>query len=134
MKIETIEHRKKLKRKVEGISAALLPFEADGRVAVEAFQRHLRATQQAGLMNAVNMDTGHVNFLSEGEKLNVLRWTREALGRNTQFVAGACIEGQDGDVVALYRKQMDAIASHGAIPILFQTQRLHGKSTAEKAA
>src|SRR5262249_38870587 len=30
--------------------------------------------------------------------------------------------------------QMDAIASHGAIPILFQTQRLHGKSAAEKAA
>jgi len=134
MSIETMIRKKQPGRKVQGIAAALLPFEADGRVAVEAFQQHLRATQQAGLMNAVNMDTGYVNFLSEGEKLDVLRWTREALGRNTQFVAGAYIEGQDGDVVALYRKQMDAIASHGAIPILFQTQRLHGKSTAEKAA
>ena len=134
MSIEMMIRKKQPGRKVQGIAAALLPFEADGRVAVEAFQQHLRATQQAGLMNAVNMDTGYVNFLSEGEKLDVLRWTREALGRNTQFVAGAYIEGQDGDVVALYRKQMDAIASHGAIPILFQTQRLHGKSTAEKAA
>src|SRR5215475_5042199 len=104
MKIETIEHRKKLKRKVEGIAAALLPFEADGRVAVEAFQRHLRATQQAGLMNAVNMDTGYVNFLGETEKLDVLRWAREALGADAPFVAGAYIEGQDGDVVTLYRK------------------------------
>src|SRR5262249_12705822 len=30
--------------------------------------------------------------------------------------------------------QMDPIVAHGAIPILFQTQRLHGKSAAEKAA
>jgi 4-hydroxy-tetrahydrodipicolinate synthase len=134
MKIEAIEQRKKLKRKVEGISAALLPFEADGRVAVEAFQRHLRATQAAGLMNAVNMDTGYVNFLNETEKLDVLGWAREALGVGVPFVAGAYIEGQEGDVVGLYRKQMDSIVKHGGIPILFQTQRMHGKSSAEKAA
>ena len=47
MNIEAMEQRKKLKRKVEGIAAALLPFEADGRVAVAAFQKHLRATQAA---------------------------------------------------------------------------------------
>ena len=134
MNLETVIQKKQPGRKVEGIAAALLPFEADGRVAVEAFQKHLRATQAAGLMNAVNMDTGYVNFLGDAEKLDVLRWTREALGPNVPFVAGAYIEGQDGDVVALYRKQMDAIAAHGGIPILFQTQRLHGRSSAEKAA
>lgn len=121
-------------RKVQGIAAALLPYAADGRVAVEAFQRHLQATQQAGLMNAVNMDTGYVNYLSEGEKNDVLRWTREALGDDVAFVAGAYIEGQGGDVVALHRKQMDEIAARGGIPILFQTSRLHGKSAKEKAA
>ena len=119
---------------MQGIAAALLPFEADGRIAVEAFQNHLRATHCAGLMNAVNMDTGYVNYLSEPEKLDVLRWTREALGKETPFVGGAYIEGQSGDIVALYRKQMDAIVAHGGIPILFQTSRLHGKSSAEKAA
>ena len=134
MKIETIVERQKLRRKVQGIAAALLPFEADGRIAVEAFQNHLRATHCAGLMNAVNMDTGYVNYLSEPEKLDVLRWTREALGKETPFVGGAYIEGQSGDIVALYRKQMDAIVAHGGIPILFQTSRLHGKSSAEKAA
>jgi 4-hydroxy-tetrahydrodipicolinate synthase len=119
---------------VEGIAAALLPLDANGRVAVEAFQNHLCATDRAGLMNAVNMDTGYVNFLSEEEKLDVLRWAREALGEGVPFVAGAYIEGQDGDVVALYRKQMDAITASGGIPILFQTSRLHEKTSAEKAA
>jgi dihydrodipicolinate synthase/N-acetylneuraminate lyase len=134
MNIESIDERRQLRRKVQGIAAALLPFEADGRTAVEAFQNHLRATHRAGLMNAVNMDTGYVNYLSEPEKLGVLRWTREALGSDVPFVGGAYIEGQPGDTLALYRQQMDVIVAHGGIPILFQTSRLHGKSSAEKAA
>jgi 4-hydroxy-tetrahydrodipicolinate synthase len=134
MKIESILRRKQPGRKVQGIAAALLPFEANGRVAVEAFQKHLGATHRAGLMNAVNMDTGYVNFLSEEEKLDVLRWAREVLGAGVPFVAGAFIESQDGEVVALYRKQIAAIVEHGGIPILFPTSRLHGKTPAEKAA
>ncbi len=134
MKIESIVQRQQLGRKVQGIAAALLPFEADGRMAVEAFQNHLRATHRAGLMNAVNMDTGYVNYLSEAEKFDVLRWAREALGKDAPFVGGAYIEGQNGDIVELYRKQMDVILGHGGIPILIQTSRLHGKSSTEKAA
>jgi dihydrodipicolinate synthase/N-acetylneuraminate lyase len=134
MKIESIVERRKFRRKVQGIAAALLPFETDGRIAVEAFQNHLRATHRAGLMNAVNMDTGYVNYLSDAEKLDVLRWTREALGKDVPFVGGAYMEGQPGDTLGLYRKQMDAIVAHGGIPILFQTSRLHGNTSAEKAA
>jgi len=134
MNIESIDERRRLRRKVQGIAAALLPLEADGRIAVEAFQNHLRATHGAGLMNAVNMDTGYVNYLSETEKLDVLRWTREGLGNDVLFVGGAYIEGQPGDTITLYRKQMDAIVAHGGIPILFQTSQLHGKSSDEKAA
>ena len=134
MKIGSIVQRQQLGRKVHGIAAALLPFEADGRIAVEAFQNHLRATDRAGLMNAVNMDTGYVNCLSDSEKQDVLRWTKEALEKNVPFVAGAYIEGQTGDIVELYRKQMDVIVGHGGVPILFQTSRLQGKTSAEKAA
>ncbi len=134
MKIESLMERRQLRRKVQGIAAALLPFERDGCVAVEAFQRHLAATQRAGLMNAVNMDTGYVNYLSEREKREVLRWTREALGKDAAFVGGAYIENQEGDVVALYRAQIESILAFGGIPILFQTARLHGKSAQEKAA
>jgi len=134
MKIATLIERRQPCRKVQGIAAALLPYESDGRVAVEAFQQHLIATHRAGLMNAVNMDTGYVNYLSEAEKRDVLRWTVEALGKNVPFVGGAYIEPHTGDVVALYRQQIDAIVRAGGVPILFQTARLHGLSSQQKAA
>jgi len=131
--IKGIELRRQFGRKVQGIAAAMLPFQSNGRIAVEAFQRHLSATQAAGLMNAVNMDTGYVNYLSEIQKKNVLGWTREALGKNVPFVAGAYIENLDGNVVALYRRQLDCIVAAGGIPILFQTARLKGSSGSELA-
>ncbi len=119
-------------RKVHGIAAALLPFESDGRVAVDAFQKHLLATHRAGLENAVNMDTGYVSLLSDAEKRKVLQWTREALGKDLPFVAGAFIEGQTGRIAELYRKQMDVIFRFGGTPILFQTSQLHGRPAKEK--
>ncbi|MBV9887031.1 MAG: dihydrodipicolinate synthase family protein [Acidobacteria bacterium] len=135
MTIESLLSRKKPRRKIEGIAAALLPYADNGRIAVDEFQRHLVATHKAGLQNAVNMDTGYVNYLSDAEKSDVLRWTREALGPNTPFVAGAYIEHDPGDdIAALYRRQMESITKQGGTPILFQTRRLHGKSNADKAA
>ncbi|HEX8149831.1 MAG TPA: dihydrodipicolinate synthase family protein [Pyrinomonadaceae bacterium] len=134
MNIESLIERLRPRRRVEGIAAALLPFEADGRVAVEAFQHNLRATHAAGLLNAVNMDTGYVNLLGEDEKLDVLRWTAEALGAGVPFVAGAYVEGLEGDVVSLYRRQMDSIAEAGGTPIIFQTARLHALGAREKVS
>lgn len=132
MNLESILGRIVPRRKPEGIAAALLPYEPDGRVAVEAFERHLRATHAAGLGNAVNMDTGYANHLTDAEKRDVLRWTREALGPGVPFVAGAYIEGRDGEIVSLYRRQVDAIVEAGGTPILFQTARLHGRTSREK--
>lgn len=132
--IERLAHWRRLGRKVHGIAAALLPYEAGGKIAVDTFQRNLHATHQSGLMNAVNMDTGYVNYLTHAEKREVLRWTHEALGESVPFVAGAYIEHENGPVVELYRKQMEAIVALGGIPILFQTARLHGSSPSEKAA
>ena len=80
MKLETLIKRRVLGRKVQGIAAALLPYDARGAIAVEEFQRHLLATHRTGLINAVNMDTGYVNYLSDAEQHEVLRWTRAALG------------------------------------------------------
>jgi dihydrodipicolinate synthase/N-acetylneuraminate lyase len=132
--VRELLERRQLGRKVEGIAAALLPFEFDGRIAVTAFQQHLMATHRAGLMNAVNMDTGYVNYLTVTEKKDVLRWTREALGKDVSFVAGAYIDGLDGDIVSLYRKQSDQISDFGGIPILFQSVRLKGKPSKDLAA
>jgi 4-hydroxy-tetrahydrodipicolinate synthase len=130
--IESLIRRRKPRRKVEGIAAALLPYRTDGQVDVDAFQKHLVFTNQVHLTNAVNMDTGYVNFLTETEKSDVLSWTRDALGKDVTFVAGAYIENQEGDLVTLYRRQLDAIVGFGAVPIVFQTARLHGKSAKEK--
>lgn len=134
MNVESLIERLRPRRRVEGIAAALLPYEPDGRVAVEAFQQNLRATREAGLRVAVNMDTGYVNLLGEGEKRDVLRWTREALGAGVPFVAGAYIEGHDGDVASLYRRQMDSIAEAGGTPIIFQTARMHALGAREKVS
>lgn len=121
-------------RRIEGIAAALLPFRADGAAAEDEFALHLRATHAAGLTNAVNMDTGYANLLSDAEKERVLALTREALDEGTPFVAGAYIEGREGDVVALYRREIDLIRCYGATPILFQTARLHALPPTEKVA
>jgi dihydrodipicolinate synthase/N-acetylneuraminate lyase len=134
MTVDELLTHQKPRRKVQGIAAALLPYEADGRIAVDAFSQQLTSTHRAGLMNAVNMDTGYVNYLSDTEKQEVLSWTRQALGNGIPFVAGAYIEHLAGDdILALYRQQIDTIVRFDGIPILFQTARLHGKSPAEIA-
>lgn len=129
MTVEELLKRQQPRRKAQGIAAALLPYSPDGKIAVDAFAQQLISTHQAGLMNAVNMDTGYVNYLTDDEKQNVLEWTRHALGQGIPFIAGAYIENQSGsDVVALYRQQMDAIVRFDGIPILFQTARVRGEA------
>src|SRR5258708_1663277 len=121
-------------RKITGIAAALLPFDENGDIAEDAFVRHLQATDAAGLTNAVNMDTGYVNYLTDEEKIRVLRLAREALGPNVRLVAGAYIEDKEGEPVHLYRTEIERILEFGGTPILFQTARLHGTSPKAKVA
>ncbi|MFN3653625.1 MAG: dihydrodipicolinate synthase family protein [Armatimonadota bacterium] len=132
--LEQIYSRIRPGRLIHGIAAALLPFREDGRIAEDDFARHLQATHAAGLTNAVNMDTGYANLLSDEEKERVLRVTREALGPEVDFVAGAFVEGREGEVAALYRREIDRIHAFGGTPILFQTSRVHGRSPSEKVA
>jgi 4-hydroxy-tetrahydrodipicolinate synthase len=132
MRIDDFIHRVQPRRTIHGTAAALLPFESDGRIAIEAFQQHLQATQRTGLTNAVNMDTGYVNYLNDAEKQQILKWTREALGSAAPFIAGAYVEGMEGDVVSLYRREMDRIATYGATPILFPSSRFHGVDARDK--
>jgi len=123
--------RRKFGRKIEGMAACLLPFNADGSMAREAFQTAVQRTEEAGLQCAVNMDTGYANFLTDDERRQVLGWTREALGEGKPFVAGVFVEGLEGDLVALYRRGADLVAEFGGTPILFQTTRFHDWSAEE---
>jgi 4-hydroxy-tetrahydrodipicolinate synthase len=132
--IESWQQRIQIRRKVKGIAAALLPYDPQGRIAEEEFAAHLQATHRAGLTNAVNMDTGYANYLTDAEKRRVLQITREALGKGAPFVAGAYVEGREGEIVSLYRGEIEQIAAYGGTPILFQTTRLHGMTPSEKIA
>lgn len=125
MTLEQRHHAKKFRRKIHGYAACLLPFESDGSIAEQAFREAVERTTAAGLGCAVNMDTGYANYLTTDERTQVLRWTSEVIGGRRDFVAGAFVEGKEGDLVALYRREMDEIVSFGGTPILFQTTRFH---------
>ena len=118
--------RKRTEREVEGLAACLLPFEVDGAIAEGAFREAVARTEAAGLGCAVNMDTGYANYIEAEERTAVLRWTRETLGEGRPFAAGAFVEGKEGELVELYRREMDEIAEFGGTPVIFQTTRFHG--------
>ena len=76
------------RRKITGISAILLPFTQGGAVDWTGFCAHVERTVEAGLIPAVNMDTGYVNLLDDDLRRDVLSHTRNTIGRKS-FVAGA---------------------------------------------
>src|ERR1700712_1123309 len=111
------------------MAAVLLPFDTAGNIAEDAYTACLRETVAVGLTPAVNMDTGYVNLLTDAEKERVLQLAQQTL-QGAPFVAGAFIEGQEGEVVDLYRNEIARIADYGGTPILFQTSRLHNMPVA----
>ncbi len=118
-------------RTIEGSSAVLLPFTADGAIDWDAYAHNVSRTLDAGLAPAVNMDTGYANLITPDEKRRVLTITRDCAA-SRRFVAGAFIEGQDGDINDLYAAAVDEIGSYGAIPIVFQSSKLKALSDKEK--
>ncbi len=108
------------RRRVMGISAILLPFDASGAIDWPGFRAHVLRTADAGLTPAVNMDTGYVNLLDDATKVAVLDQTRDVLpGR--PFVAGAFVKDRPGDPYDrdAYLHAIDAIASRGGTPVVF---------------
>jgi dihydrodipicolinate synthase/N-acetylneuraminate lyase len=112
----------KPRRRVEGISAILLPFTTTGEVDWLAFESHVQRTAGAGLTPAVNMDTGYVNLIDVALQDQVLDRTKAVLG-GERFVAGAFVGDQLGAKFDLdgYARRMDAIQQRGGLPIIFQS-------------
>ncbi len=106
------------RRTIEGISACLLPFRPDGTVDFTSYAVLVERTWAAGLAPAVNMDTGYTHLLRPEERTEILGLVN-SLARGRRFVAGAFIEGQDGDPIRLYRRECAAIECAGGTPILF---------------
>jgi dihydrodipicolinate synthase/N-acetylneuraminate lyase len=105
-------------RTIEGASAVLLPFLADGGIDEAGFQNLVKRTFDAGLIPAVNMDTGYVNLLEDSQRAHILRLTEE-VAEGRPFIAGAFVEGKTGDVFTLYKEQIGLIHKSGGTPIIF---------------
>ncbi len=110
------------------MSAVLLPFQADGRtIDWPGFEAHLRRTVEAGLVPAVNMDTGYVHLLDEPTRQEVLDRAASLLA-GQELVAGAYVEDQPGDALDLdaHRKVADAVRRAGGTPVVFPSHGLAG--------
>ncbi len=66
-------------RKITGMSAILLPMQSQREVDWGGFERHLVRTWEAGLVPAVNMDTGFANLIDEATRTEALQRTQTLL-------------------------------------------------------
>jgi dihydrodipicolinate synthase/N-acetylneuraminate lyase len=87
------------------MSAILLPHRSSTEVDWPAFEAHVTRTAAAGLVPAVNMDTGFVHLLSAAQRADVLSRTR-SLG--VDFVAGAFDQAD-----------VEAVQALGGTPVIF---------------
>ena len=110
------------RRRINGMSAILLPFDAGGNVDWAGFDAHVERTLHHGLTPAVNMDTGYANLIDEATRTEVLRRTGSIAG-GRDFVGGAYVGDRDGDRydADAYRSAIEAIQRAGGSPILFQS-------------
>ncbi len=117
------------RRTIEGMSAILLPFETNGDVDWTGFTAHVRRTAQAGLIPAVNMDTGYGNLIDDATKRRALEMTRGELGGG-RFVAGAFVLDEPGAIfnADAYARQMAMIQESGGTPVIFQSYGLTQQS------
>ena len=109
-------------RKITGMSAILLPFNADGAVDWPAFDNHVRRTVDANLVPAINMDTGYANLIDDETRATALQRAQHIIG-NGEFIAGAFVADKTGDPFNLdaYQQSIELIHSFGGTPIIFQS-------------
>lgn len=119
-------------RKIVGMSAILLPFLPNGSIDWKSFENHLARTVEAGLIPAVNMDTGYVNLLDPETRDEVLDRTSSFMeGRH--FIAGAFVEDTPEAEFQYepYRRQLETIQAAGGEPIVFQSYGITSRSDEE---
>jgi len=113
-------------RAILGVSAVLLPFTDGGDVDWPGFEGLLERTVAAGLVPAVNMDTGYVQLLDPTTRTRVLESAGRVAGTGG-FVAGAFVEDAPGDSfrAGAYVDAIDAIAAAGGTPVIFPSHGLN---------
>ena len=123
------------RRPITGMSAVLLPFADPHTPDLDAFAAHLARTLDAGLIPAVNMDTGYGPMLDDDRRFEILAIARSVCG-GREFVAGAHVDDTPRDALDLdrYHEQVALIAEHGGTPILFPSHGLGGVTEPEQLA
>ncbi len=96
-----------------------------GRVLISTSLR----TWKAGLIPAVNMDTGYANLIDASTRVKVLDRTRE-LSEGRKYVAGVFVKDSPSDRLSssVYRQGIEEISSRRGLPIIFQSFGLTGLS------
>ncbi|MCA9010857.1 MAG: dihydrodipicolinate synthase family protein [Planctomycetaceae bacterium] len=109
-------------RRITGMSAVLLPFVSPGEIDWQSFDQHVTRTCEAGLIPAVNMDTGYVHLLDDASRREVLKRT-QTIANGNMFVAGAFVKDTPGSRFALetYARRIDEIQNQGGTPVIFQS-------------
>ena len=112
-------------RAIVGMSAVLLPFNAEGQPDWQGLESLVDRTFGAGLTPALNMDTGYGPLLSHTQRLEALR-IGGALAKGRKFVAGACVPDRPGDAYRpdSYHQEIAAIDRAGGIPVVMQSHGL----------
>ncbi len=113
------------RRAIRGHAALLLPHGPDGSVDWGSFTRLVETTRTAGLVPAVNMDTGFTQLLDEATRAEVLQRTAEVVGDG--FLAGAFVADTPGDRFNpdAYLAAMERIADAGGVPVVFPSHGLN---------
>lgn len=124
-------------RTILGVSAVLLPFGQDGRPDEAAFVTLIERTLEAGLVPAVNMDTGYGGWLSPEDRHRLLTLATnvagQAAGRDASLLSGSYVEDRPGDPWAPGPAiaAAEAVAAQGAIPVIFPSYGLASLATHE---
>jgi dihydrodipicolinate synthase/N-acetylneuraminate lyase len=117
---QTPWHLLKPKRKIVGMSAILLPFLTPGIVDWESFDEHVTKTLAAGLIPALNMDTGYAQLIDEATRKTVLERTQK-LCAGKEYVAGAFVGDAAGATLNLdgYKQAIAQIQQLAGTPVIF---------------
>ena len=114
------------RRPILGMSALLLPFREDGAVDWPGFESLIAGTVEAGLVPAVNMDTGYVQLLDTDTRTRVLETAARGCGP-VGFVAGAFVADEPGAPFDLdaHLEAMDGVHASGGTPVVFPSHGLN---------
>ncbi len=113
-------------RRIEGISALLLPYTSEGRPDLDAHSNLVEQTFAAGLTPAVNMDTGFVNLLTREERSRVLGARRRRPPGSQGSSRARSSKARRARRWRSTGARSRRIRAAGATPILFPSSALAG--------